>query len=193
MREEIGILKIKLDSLATIRQEGEELRSAIGILKEEILEIKTTNKERESKILGLEEGLEENSEDDAENDQDLTLPNKHEKLYSCHYCDIHIRTKSNFDAHIKSHVQKESKAASERREALKKHINTKHQYKSEEPCDTSSESKDELDLFQLEVVRDEEVYICTLCDEGFDSESEVKDHLKKTHRKVFEIIEDGNV
>ena len=50
-----------------------------------------------------------------------------------------------------------------------------------------------MDLFQLEVVSDEEVYICNLCNEGFDSEPEVKDHLKETHRKVFEINEKGNV
>ena len=43
MREEIGILKLKLNSLATIRQESESLRLAIDILKEEIVEIKTMN------------------------------------------------------------------------------------------------------------------------------------------------------
>ena len=37
-----------------------------------------------------------------------------------------------------------------------------------------------MDLFQLEVVSDEEVYACNLCDKGFDSEAEVKGHLKKT-------------
>ena len=141
--------------------------------------------------------------DVAEKTQDYIFNIK--KLYSCHYIDIQIRTKSNFDAHIKSHaVQKESKehmkcskcdysCKAKRKETLKKHIHTKHQYESEEPGDTSSESEDELDLFQLEVVSDEEVYICNLCDEGFDSESEVKDHLKETHRKVFEIYEEGNV
>ena len=37
MREEIGILKLKLNSLGTIRQESESLRLAINILKEEIV------------------------------------------------------------------------------------------------------------------------------------------------------------
>ena len=66
-------------------------------------------KETESKIKWLEEELEEDSEDDAENDDNFTWPNNHEKLYLCHYCDVQIRAKSNFNAHIKSHMQKESK------------------------------------------------------------------------------------
>ena len=36
-----------------------------------------------------------------------------------------------------------------------------------------------MNLFQLEVVSDEEVCACNLCNEGFNSEDEVKDHLKK--------------
>ena len=46
--------------------------------------------------------------------------------------------------------------------------------------DTECEPEGELDLFQLEVVSDKEVYYaCNLCNEGFNSEDEVKDHLKK--------------
>ena len=48
--------------------------SAIGVLKEDIVEIKTTNKETESKIKCLEKELEEDLEDAAENDADLFGP-----------------------------------------------------------------------------------------------------------------------
>ena len=51
--------------------------------------------------------------------------------------------------------------------------------------DTKSESEGEFDLFQLEVVSDEEVFACNLCNEGFDSEDEVKEHLKQSHKKVL--------
>ena len=51
--------------------------------------------------------------------------------------------------------------------------------------DDESESEGELDLFQLEVVSDEEVYVCNLCDEGLDSEAELREHLKKKHNKVL--------
>ena len=57
------------------------------------------------------------------------------------------------------------KYSCKRKETLKKHNNTKHQYKSEESYETSKEYEEVLDLFHLEVVSDEEVYICNLCDE----------------------------
>jgi trehalose/maltose hydrolase-like predicted phosphorylase len=50
--------------------------------------------------------------------------------------------------------------------------------------DNESESDGEYDLFQLEVVSDEEVYCCNICNKGFDSEEEVKEHLKLSHKKV---------
>ena len=72
-------------------------------------------------------------------------------------------------------------------------MNTQHSILNEELGDTESESEEELDLFQLEVVSDEEVYVCNLCDEGFDSEAKVKGHLKETHKKDLEFNEEGNV
>ena len=72
-------------------------------------------------------------------------------------------------------------------------MNTNHPILNEELGDTKSESEEELDLFQMKIVSDEEVYICNLCDEGFDSEAEVKGHLQETHKKVLEFNEEGNV
>ena len=51
-----------------------------------------------------------------------------------------------------------------------------------ETSDNESESEGKYDLFQLEVVSDEEVYVCNLCDEGLDSEAEVREHLKSKHK-----------
>ena len=107
MRQEISILKLKLNSLATIRQESESLRSAINIMKEDIIEIKTMNKVTESKLKYLKEEIEVESEDDADNNQDYTWLNKYDRLYPHNYCDIQIRERTNFKAHMKSHMQKE--------------------------------------------------------------------------------------
>ena len=51
----------------------------------------------------------------------------------------------------------------------------------------SAETLPESCTVQLEIVSDEEVYVCNLCDEGLDSEHEVRKHLKETHKKVFEL------
>ena len=50
-----------------------------------------------------------------------------------------------------------------------------------------------MDLFQLEIVSDEEVYVCNLCDEDVDSEHKVRKHLKATHKKVFELHKEKNI
>ena len=44
------------------------------------MEIKTTNKETESKMKCLKKELEEDLEDAAENDEDFILPNNQEEL-----------------------------------------------------------------------------------------------------------------
>ena len=104
MKYEIGILKLTVQSLTTVRQESEDLRSAICILKEEIKDIKTTNLKTESKIRATEEEFEEESEDDDENEV--------EKFYSCLDCNIQIKERKNFEAHMKS----------DRKEGLKEYI-----------------------------------------------------------------------
>ena len=76
---------------------------------------------------------------------------------------------------------------------LKKHVNTKHQITKEASSDAESESEGEYDLFQLEIVSDEEVYVCNLCDEGFYSEYEVKKHLKELLRKFLNFMRNENV
>ena len=114
---------------------------AIDILKEEIIEIKTMNTETERKLKYLEEEIEVESEDDAEKDRDYSWPNKYDKFYSCNYSDIHIREISNFEAHMKSNVQKglteeikcfKCECSCTRKTILKKHINTNHSIFNEE-------------------------------------------------------------
>ena len=70
MKHEIGILKLNVISMTSLRQERDDINSAIGVLKEEIKEIKTANLKIESKIKSFEEGLEEELEDDSEEDDE---------------------------------------------------------------------------------------------------------------------------
>ena len=201
MKHEIGILNLTVKSLTTIRQESEDLKSAICILKEDIKEIQTTNLNTESKIKSLEEEFEEESEDGDKNEQENHFQTKYEKPYSCQYCDIQIKSRKNFEEHKKIHTTKGLKEhlkctkcdySCKRNITLKKHFHTKHPIENEASGDTESESEGEYDLFQLEIVSDEEVYVCNLCDEGLDSEHEVKEHLKEKHKKVFELHEEDN-
>ena len=38
------------------------------------------------------------------------------------------------------------------------------------------------DLFPLEVLDGEQAYVCFVCDNGFDSEDEIKKHIIENHR-----------
>ena len=69
----------------------------------------------------------------------------------------------------------------EEEEQRKNHCH--NELSGKETSDNINESEGKYDLFQLEVVSDEEVYVCNLCDEGLDSEAEVKEHLKSKHKK----------
>ena len=206
MKHEIGILKLNVISMTSLRQERDDINSAIGVLKEEIKEIKTANVKIESKIKSFEEELEEESEDDLEeydeSKEDYAWQTKNERIYSCQYCDIQIKTRNNFEVHMESHIKKGSKEqlkcseceySCNKKITLKKHKNTKQQITNETLGNTESESEGEFDLFQLEIVSDEEVYVCNLCDEGLDSEPEVRKHLKVNNKKVFELHKEKNI
>ena len=69
----------------------------------------------------------------------------------------------------------------EEEEQIKKHCH--NELSGKETSDNESESEGKYDLFQLEVVSEEEVYVCNLCDEGLNSKAEVREHLKKSIRK----------
>ena len=51
----------------------------------------------------------------------------------------------------------------------------------------SLKSEGEFDLFQLEIKSDKELCAKNLCNEVSDSEHEVKEHLKPTHKKILKL------
>ena len=80
-----------------------------------------------------------------------------------------------------------SQESEEEEQDLKKNYD-QHEATCKFQGNNESESDGEYDLFQLEVVSDEEVYCCNICNEGFDSEEEVKEHLKLSHKKVLKLV-----
>ena len=47
---------------------------------------------------------------------------------------------------------------------------------------------DENDMFQMEIVENETVYACNICDQGFETSEEVKKHIKETHQDIVNYI-----
>ena len=41
------------------------------------------------------------------------------------------------------------------------------------------------DYFQLEFVDGENLFVCNVCDEGLDSETEVKQHIQEKHESLL--------
>ena len=48
------------------------------------------------------------------------------------------------------------------------------------------------DLFQTEIVNQEVLFVCNICNEGFDTESEVKKHLTKKHEDILSNVSKGS-
>ena len=40
-------------------------------------------------------------------------------------------------------------------------------------------------MFTLEVLDGEQIYDCNVCDNGFDSEDEIKKHIKEDHKEII--------
>ena len=79
---------------------------------------------------------------------------------------------------------------------FKKHMNTKHPKVLDGHRNTSVNSDnskkntddvDDVDLFSLEVVGNELLCVCNLCDTGLENESKLTKHLNKQHGKSLKI------
>ena len=64
-------------------------------------------------------------------------------------------------------------------------MNTKH---SKEDSKTYEHITDENDMFQIEMVEDEIVYACNICDQGFKISEEVKKHITKVPQDILNHI-----
>ena len=68
---------------------------------------------------------------------------------------------------------------------LRKHINTKH---SKEEYTSFDHMTDENDMFKIEIVENETVYACNICDQGFEMSEEMKKHISETHKDIINYI-----
>ena len=68
---------------------------------------------------------------------------------------------------------------------LRKHINTKHR---KEEYTSFDHMTDEKDMFQIEIVENETVYACNICDQGFEMSEEMKKHISETHKDIINYI-----
>ena len=68
---------------------------------------------------------------------------------------------------------------------LRKHINTKH---SKEEYTSFDHMTDENDMFKIEIVENETVYACNICDQGFEMSEEMKKYISETHKDIINNI-----
>ena len=77
-----------------------------------------------------------------------------------------------------------------------KHMNTKHPVEpdckenateSSDESVNSSEEESDIDLFSLEVVGEEIVCVCNLCNTEIDNEKELTKHMKEKHGRSLQV------
>ena len=47
-------------------------------------------------------------------------------------------------------------------------------------------------MYQIEIIHNEVVWACNLCDQGCDSSQEIKTHMLNEHGKVLKYIDNGD-
>ena len=70
--------------------------------------------------------------------------------------------------------------------SLNNHINTRHAviYQKTNVQELYLCSEGIYDLFQREVLDSEEVFACNICNEEFDTDDEVKNHIEINHKDI---------
>ena len=61
----------------------------------------------------------------------------------------------------------------------------KHSVSDDKSKECESEHFDFEDYFQIEVVDGESLFVCNVCDEGFENEQEIKEHIKNNHESLL--------
>ena len=98
---------------------------------------------------------------------------------------------------IEEDFENESEDESEEQEMNSLQPNNSHNVEmtgeNEIEEDDDNEDGAECDLYQIEMVNGDMVWACNLCDHGFDSSLEMKDHMKNKHDKIMNtetVVED---
>ena len=142
----------------------------IGILTDDIEQIKVENIKIYQKIKALEEEFDDCSSKDSsshevrEDEETIEKEGLQMKCISCEFC-------------CESEI------------TMRKHINTKHSKEDTEYESTKYDFMIDMDdMFQIEIVEGNMVYACNICDEGYDSIEEVNNHIAHMHVDILSHI-----
>ena len=194
LKSEVDCLKNTVKSLMDIKQEGKKMKNIIDNIKTEIKQIQTENVKTYQRIHNLEEEFHEETDEEYEDKEIESI--QLEGLFSCTQCPSQFGIKEHFVNHLKSHEESEGgefklkcdkcEFVCQREITLSKHINTKH---AEENSETEYDyMREDNDFFQVEIVENEAVYACNMCDEGFDTMDEIKKHISDMHKEIISDI-----
>ena len=157
LKDEVDSLKNTIQSLFYIKEEAGELKKSVEDIKREIKLLSAANKAIQEQIKYIEE-----ESDKESNGVDDKVSYKENKCCECSFV-------GNTGV------------------SLKKHINTKHP-----PTNIKTNKSEEDPIlagidehYQIEFIEGEQVYACNICDEGFDSEDEIKEHIAVDHKDIL--------
>ena len=146
----------------------------IESLNEDIKDIKVQNEDIDEKIRLLEDEFDDSDTDESCDDESEALQCK------CSTCNYRCERELTLSKHIHTKHSEEEHNKRKHEKKFNTEASDKNQNESE------NEDEDELEYFKIEIVNDEEVYACNLCIEAFDSEKEVREHLRDSHKKDIE-------
>ena len=148
-------------------------------MKEDIKYLKASNKELIKNIKHIEEEFTDELDEDSDSIAGSEIP-------TCNKSMLQEEVKKN-NADHKKQVMTENKCGKhdfvgKTELQLKKHFNPNHPNKCVETADEKKSGVNNTkctldtinDMFQIEIVECEQVYACKICDEGFDTDDEVR-------------------
>ena len=81
----------------------------------------------------------------------------------------------------------------EEKECVQVEMLEKSKTENEEPsAEENNYEEDKVDMYQIEIIHNEMVWACNLCDQGCDSSEEIRTHMLNEHGKVLKYIDTGD-
>ena len=177
LKAEVDVLKNTIKTLSSIKQEGNLIKKSVEKLKEEIKKIKAENCNIIKKLTYIEKEFEDEHDEESDNEsveeseQDLFQIEmvNNEMVWACNLCDEGFDSSEELNKHMLQEHQKV--------------INIKDNTMEERHCHREDIPKHDTNSEDEEVLTKEDYpqITCKLCDEGFDGNSEIKEHFIKEH------------
>ena len=179
LNAEMNVMKETLNSLLSLKQEFSKIQKDVTDIKKDIKLLSNKNRETVLKITALEEELQEDTDDEVYEETANALQKSQEEgtdtdEFKCELCEFTTKGTITF----------------------KKHVNTKHPKvlnskvsttAKTDDCENNSEDENDFDLFSLEIVDNEIICVCNICDTGLDNDSELNKHMLEEHGKSLKV------